>query len=310
MATIPQPVAPADDASPLVRIRSLLPGLARAEQRVAQVVLESPAAVAHRSITEVADSAGTSETTVTRFCKAIGVGGYPELRLALAAATAGPLAMQERELGGEIEPGDDLSTVARKVAFADARAIDETADQLDTVALAAVVEAVLGAGRVQVYGVGASGLVAADFQHKLCRIGRLALAWPDPHAALTAAAVLRPGDVAIGVSHTGSTTDTVDFLAEAGRRGATTVALTNYPRSAITEVARHVITTAARETSFRTGAMASRIAALTVLDSVYVAVARRMPERSQAALAAGEDAVRGRRLLGRPDGRRKPLRSL
>src|SRR5829696_9612443 len=80
---------PADDSSPLVRIRSLLPGLARAEQRVAHVVLDEPAAVAHRSITEVADSAGTSETTVTRFCKAIGVGGYPELRLALAAATAG-----------------------------------------------------------------------------------------------------------------------------------------------------------------------------------------------------------------------------
>jgi DNA-binding MurR/RpiR family transcriptional regulator len=90
MTSVPPTAASVDDASPLVRIRSLLPGLARAEQRVAQVVLNSPATVAHRSITEVADSAGTSETTVTRFCKAIGVGGYPELRLALAAATAGP----------------------------------------------------------------------------------------------------------------------------------------------------------------------------------------------------------------------------
>ena len=310
MASTPQTAAPVDDSSPLVRIRSLLPGLARAEQRVAQVVLDQPAAVAHRSITEVADSAGTSETTVTRFCKAIGVGGYPELRLALAAATAGPAAVRERELGGDIGPGDDLSSVARKVAFADARAVEETADQLDIETLAAVVEAITGARRVDLYGVGASGLVAADFQHKLSRIGRVALNWSDPHAALTAAAVLRPGDVALGVSHTGSTTDTVDFLAEAGRRGAVTVALTNYPRSAITEVAVHVITTAARETSFRTGAMASRIAALTVLDVVYVAVARRLSEESRAALAAGEEAVRGRRLVGRPDGRRKPLRGL
>jgi len=288
----------------------LLPGLARAEQRVAQVVLDQPAAVAHRSITEVADSAGTSETTVTRFCKAIGVGGYPELRLALAAATAGPGAVRERELGGDIGPGDDLTSVVRKVAFADARAIEETADQLDIEALAAVADAVSGARRVDLYGVGASGLVATDFQHKLSRIGRIALVWSDPHAALTAAAVLGPGDVAIGVSHTGSTTDTVDFLAEAGRRGAVTVAVTNYPRSAITEVAEHVITTAARETTFRTGAMASRIAALTVLDIVYVAVARRLSEESRAALSAGEEAVRTRRLVGRPDGRRKPLRGL
>lgn len=291
-----------------MRIRSLLPGLARAEQRVAQVVLNSPAAVAHRSITEVADSAGTSETTVTRFCKAIGVGGYPELRLALAAATAGPLAEQERDLGGDIAPGEDLGRVARKVAFADARAIEETADQLDIDVLSAVVTALAGARRVDLYGVGASGLVAADFQHKLSRIGRVALVWNDPHAALTAAAVLRPGDLAVGISHTGSTTDTIDFLAEAARRGAATVALTNYPRSAITEVAEHVITTAARETSFRTGAMASRIAALTVLDSVYVALALRLLDESTAALAAGEEAVRSRRLLGRPDGRRKPLR--
>ncbi|HEY0636257.1 MAG TPA: MurR/RpiR family transcriptional regulator [Pseudonocardiaceae bacterium] len=310
MTSIPHTLGTAEDSSPLVRIRSLLPGLARAEQRVAHVVLDDPASVAHRSITEVADSAGTSETTVTRFCKAIGVGGYPELRLALAAATAGPSAVRERELGGEIEDADDLTTVAHKVAFADARAIEETVDQLDMSALGRVVDVLSSARHVGLYGVGASAFVAADLQHKLTRIGRMALSWSDPHAALTGSAVLGPGDVAMGISHTGSTTDTIDFLTEAGRHGATTVALTNYPRSAITEVSEHVITTAARETSFRTGAMASRIAALTVLDSIYVGVARRLTDVSVAALAAGEEAVRGRRLLGRPDGRRKPLRSL
>ena len=80
--------ASSPEPSPLVRIRSLLPGLAKAEQRVAHVVLEDPGGVARRSITEVAESAGTSETTVTRFCKAVGVSGYPELRIALAADTA------------------------------------------------------------------------------------------------------------------------------------------------------------------------------------------------------------------------------
>jgi DNA-binding MurR/RpiR family transcriptional regulator len=310
MTSIPHTLGPTDDASPLVRIRSLLPGLARAEQRVAHVVLDNPALVAHRSITEVADSAGTSETTVTRFCKAIGVGGYPELRLALAAATAGPSAVRERELGGEIELDDDLTRVARKIAFADARAIEETAEQLDMAVLGKVVEAVATARLVGVFGVGASAFVGADLQYKLTRIARVTLAWSDPHAALTASTGLGPGDVAMGISHTGSTTDTIDFLAEAARRGATTVALTNYPRSAITEVSQYVLTTAARETSFRTGAMASRVAALTVMDSLYVAVARRLAGTSLDALAAGEEAVRGRRVLGRPDGRRKPLRGL
>src|SRR5919197_297213 len=135
------------EPSPLVRIRSLLPGLARAEQRVAQVVLADPAAVAHRSITEVAEAAGTSETTVTRFCKAIGVGGYPELRIALAADTARSEARAERDLGGEIAPDDDLANVVGKVTFADARAVEETAAQLDIEVLERVVAALAEARR-------------------------------------------------------------------------------------------------------------------------------------------------------------------
>src|SRR3954469_8441157 len=102
------------ESSPLVRIRSLLPGLARAEQRVAKVVLDNPGSVARRSITEGAAAAGTSETTVTRFCKAIGVGGYPELRIALAADTARSEARASRNLGGEIGLDDDLAAVIGK----------------------------------------------------------------------------------------------------------------------------------------------------------------------------------------------------
>ncbi len=294
------------DASPLVRIRSLLPGLARAEQRVAKVVLEDPAAVARRSITEVALAANTSETTVTRFCKAVGVGGYPQLRIALAADTARTEARTSRNLGGEIGPGDDLASVIGKVSFADARAVEETADQLDVAELQAVIDLVAEAGRVDVYGVGASAFVAADLQQKLHRIGRVSFAWSDTHIMLTSAAVLKPGDVAVGVSHTGATTDTVEALRVAREHGAVTVAVTNFPRSPITEVADHVLTTAARETTFRSGATASRIAQLTVIDCLFIGVAQRHMEASVSALDATRDAVGAHRLGVRPDGRRRP----
>ncbi|GAA2672323.1 MULTISPECIES: MurR/RpiR family transcriptional regulator [Actinosynnema] len=293
------------DASPLVKIRSLLPGLARAEQRVAKVVLDHPATVAHRSITEVAEAAGTSETTVTRFCKAIGVGGYPELRIALAADTARTAARTDRDLGGDIGPGDDLRQVVGKVAFADARAVEETAEQLNVETLQAVVDAVAGAGRVDVYGFGASAFVAFDLQQKLHRIGRTCFAWNDTHIALTSAAVLTGADVAVGISHTGSTTETVEALRVARERGATTVALTNFPRSPISEVADHVLTTAARETTFRSGAMASRIAQLTVVDCLFIGVAQHHVESATSALEATYDAVAGHRLGARPDGRRR-----
>ncbi|MFB9688456.1 MurR/RpiR family transcriptional regulator [Amycolatopsis plumensis] len=294
------------DSSPLVRIRSLLPGLARAEQRVAKVVLEDPASVARRSITEVALAANTSETTVTRFCKAVGVGGYPQLRIALAADTARTEARTTRNLGGEIGPEDDLAAVIGKVSFADARAVEETADQLEVATLERVIEVVANAGRVDVYGVGASAFVAADLQQKLHRIGRVCFAWSDTHIMLTSAAVLSPGDVAIGVSHTGATTDTVEALRVAREHGAVTIAVTNFPRSPITEVADHVLTTAARETTFRSGATASRIAQLTVIDCLFIGVAQRHMDASVSALDATRDAVGSHRLGVRPDGRRRP----
>ncbi|MET8994506.1 MurR/RpiR family transcriptional regulator [Amycolatopsis sp. Hca4] len=294
------------DSSPLVRIRSLLPGLARAEQRVAKVVLDDPASVARRSITEVALAANTSETTVTRFCKAVGVGGYPQLRIALAADTARTEARTTRNLGGEIGPEDDLAAVIGKVSFADARAVEETADQLEVATLERVIEVVANAGRVDVYGVGASAFVAADLQQKLHRIGRVCFAWSDTHIMLTSAAVLSPGDVAIGVSHTGATTDTVEALRVAREHGAITIAVTNFPRSPITEVADHVLTTAARETTFRSGATASRIAQLTVIDCLFIGVAQRHMDASVSALDATRDAVGSHRLGVRPDGRRRP----
>jgi DNA-binding MurR/RpiR family transcriptional regulator len=293
------------EASPLVRIRSLLPGLARAEQRVAKVVLDNPQVVAHRSITEVAEAAGTSETTVTRFCKAIGVGGYPELRIALAADTARTAARIDRDLGSDIAPTDDLSQVVGKVAFADARAVEETAEQLEIPTLSAVVDAVASAGRVDVYGVGASAFVAADLQQKLHRIGRISFAWSDTHIMLTSAAVLSEGDVAFGISHTGATADTVEALRVAREHGATTVALTNFPRSPISEVADHVLTTAARETTFRSGAMSSRLAQLTVIDCLFIGVAQKHLDSARNALESTYEAVGGHRLGPRPDGRRK-----
>jgi DNA-binding MurR/RpiR family transcriptional regulator len=280
----------------LVQIRALMPSLPPSEQRVAAAAVADPAGVAGKTIRELAQSCDTSETTVVRFCRAIGLRGYPELRIGLAAAsgvedgTAGFTSM-----GGDISPRDSLDDVVKKIGFADARAVEDTVNQLDTLALKRVVDAVVSAERVDVYGVGASALVALDLQQKLHRIGRLSHAWVDPHAALTSAALLKRRDVAIGVSHTGETRDTIVSLTEAHDNGATTVAITNFPRSQITEVADHVLTTAVRETTYRSRAMASRIAALTVVDCLFVGVAQRNHARTIKALERSYNAVRERR---------------
>ncbi|WP_432988858.1 MurR/RpiR family transcriptional regulator [Dactylosporangium sp. CA-233914] len=287
----------ARQVSTAVKIRGLLPSLSRAEQRVGTIIVDEAATAAAMTITELAKRANTSETTVIRFCRAIGVSGYPELRLRLAAE-AGRVQQDEgaqEAVGSDISLSDDLGQVVKTIAYADARAVEDTAAQLDLDALGRVIAAIAGARRIDIYGVGASAFVAQDFQQKLHRIGLTAYAWSDLHLALTSAALLGEGDVAIGISHTGTTVDTMEAFAEAGRHGATTVALTNFPKSPITRVADLVLTTAARETTFRSGAMASRLAQLTVVDCVFVGVAQRTYDRTKAALEATRDAVRSRR---------------
>ncbi|MFZ0000948.1 MAG: MurR/RpiR family transcriptional regulator, partial [Trebonia sp.] len=178
----------APDVGVLVTIRSLLPNLAPVERRVAQAVLDDPAGVAWRSISELARSCGTSATSVVRFCRAIGLRGYPELRLALAGAVAHDDAASVVAASSDIDPDDDPVTITKKIAYADAAAVTETASRLDVGALVKVVDALAVAKRIDIYGVGASGLVAVDLQIKLQRIARPAYAWPDPHLAATSAA--------------------------------------------------------------------------------------------------------------------------
>jgi DNA-binding MurR/RpiR family transcriptional regulator len=287
--------------SVLVRIRAVAPSLRPAQRRVADAVLRDPAGTAQLPIGRLAQRCSTSVATVMRFCRSAGFHGYPELRLALARETGRESAADGAVLSPDIDRDDSLADIVAKIAFSDAAAVQDTAATLDLDALAAAVDAVATARRIDVYGIGASGFAGQDLHQKLHRIGLLAFAWPDPHAALTSAALLDAGCVAIGISHTGSTLDTVDALRTARESGARTIAITNFVPSPLTEHADLVLTTAARETTFRSGAMASRIAQLAVIDCLFVAVAQRSYDRTTTALGRTYRAVRSRRPAGGPE---------
>lgn len=285
--------SPAGTASTtlLIRLRGIKPSLSPAEDRVADIVLADARRAAGLTISELATAARTSETTVLRFCRRLGLPGYPQLRLALAEESAQPRAMNRS--GTDISASDTIDDIVAKVAFTDASAVEETAQQLDREALAAAAAFIAKAGRVDIYGIGASAIVGTDLQQKLHRIGIVAFAWNDPHIALTSATLLRAGDIAIGISHTGTTTETIEALAAARSTGAKTLAITNFPLSRLASGVDYLLTTAARETSLRSGATASRIAALTVVDCLYIAVAQRNLRKARKAVADTREAVAG-----------------
>ena len=283
---MPKPTSPQDaDAGPIsqlagliVQIAGLLPSLTPAQQQVARFVVADPAATAARTVTDLAATAGVSEATVIRFCRAVGVSGYPQLRLRLAAEAGrhtGPAEQGDAGLRADV----DLARIIAAVAHEDAQAVRETAAGLDPVRCGAVVDAIVSAGRVEVHGAGGSAFVAAELRRRLHRLGLVVAGWPDAPSACASADLLDAGDVLVALSHTGTTAQTVEVVRRARRRGARTVAVTTFPRSALGRAAELVLMTAVRETPERSGETASRSAQLTVVDVLVLGVTRRRVTR-------------------------------
>ena len=282
----------------LMALQQAMPALRPAEQRIARAVLDAPSALSGATITQLAKSCGTSPTTVARFVAALGFSGYPEFRMAVSAAVGREQAQRARfsVQESDIDPNDSAEQVVSKIAYQEATAIEQTAKSLELPALDAVVDAIDSAERIDLFGIASSGLAAQDLQQKLHRIGLVSHCWLDPHLALTSAALLTAKSVAIAFSHSGLTLETNHVLETANAAGATTVAITNFPDSPLAELADLTLTTAARETRFRSGAMSSRIAQLALVDFLFVRIAQRRFDRLGTNLELTYEAVQSHRL--------------
>lgn len=259
-------------------------------RRVADVIRANPSIVLDQTISELAASCGTSVASVVRFCRALGLTGYAQLRMSLATelgreAQFGP----GMTLGAEIAKSDTLQEVASKVARLEIMAIEETVSSLDFAAVERIVTALDKAQRILLFGVGASHFVAQDLHHKLFRIGRNVFVMADSHEAWSAALLAPPNTVAIGFSHSGATPDTVRYLEIAGQAGALTVAITGSPNSPLADAADEILATHARESHLRAGAMVSRIAQLSIVDCLFLGVARLSYDESIEALQRTRD---------------------
>ncbi|MET9497483.1 MurR/RpiR family transcriptional regulator [Streptomyces sp. NPDC006552] len=287
------------------RIRSELPTLSGSLRKVGAYVLADPGAVAGTSAADLGRRTGTSQATVTRFCQALGLETYQRLLLELAKEQGEKDHEDDhgghpRPLGPDIGPDDDLEQLISVVAHADLQALRSTRDQLDRGALEAAAQALARARRVDVYGVGGSGILARETEARLFGIGMAARGWTEVHAAETSAALLTPADTAVALSHSGRTREVLGPLRLAAERGARTVAVTGDPRSPVAQAAAVHLTWTAAETGFRRGSFGARHSALLILDCLYARVAQLTYDRATASIAltahiSAEHAARARR---------------
>jgi DNA-binding MurR/RpiR family transcriptional regulator len=279
------------------RITAVLPALSAAEQRLGRAVLADPAAVAATTITEFSARCDTSRTSVTRFCRSIGLSGYAELRLALAAE-AGRMSHRPADSApawsegtNGIAPEAPMDGVLRQLVAADIRALEDTAARIDIAAIEEAGRHLSKARNIDVYGVSGSASIAMDFSRRMNRIGRRTSAWNEIHDALASAALLTANDVVLTISHTGNTKEVVEATELAHSRGATTIVVTNSPRSRLAATADLLLETSSREISFRSGSLAGRHAQMLILDCLYIAVAQNTYTDTENALERTAAAV-------------------
>lgn len=268
----------------LFGLDDLIPTLRQAEARLAEYMRSHPHDVIQLSITDLSERSGTSEATVVRLCRKLGFRGFQDFKIGLAQALVGPL----QTIHEEIVEQDTIETIKAKVFGATGLALQDTLSVIDSRELARAVELLDTASRVLFAGAGSSGWVCMDAALKLIKVGINASAHADQHSQLVAATVLGPGCVAVGISHSGATRDTIETLQAARAAGAATICITGTPKSPITRVADVKLFTSAKETGFKTEAMTSRIAQLVIVDTLFVSVAL----RRGAAAATGIQKVR------------------
>ncbi|MEQ6359730.1 MurR/RpiR family transcriptional regulator [Thermoanaerobacter thermohydrosulfuricus] len=241
------------------------------EAKIAKYILDNADVVTELSINELAKACDTSEASIVRFCRTIGLKGFQELKIKIAVS----LSKQTKKLDGGITDDDDVSDVIQKIANFNKQAIDNTISLLDVKSIIKAVDALSNANKIDFYGVAASGTVAYDAMLKFSRINIPCTAYQDSHLQLTSAVNLKKGDVACGISYSGATKEIVEAIQVAKEAGATTISLTKYGQSPLVKTADINLFVSSEEAMFRSGAMASRIAQLTVIDILFILVARK-----------------------------------
>jgi RpiR family carbohydrate utilization transcriptional regulator len=260
------------------RLRSEFGELTPAQRRLGAFLLQNLAVASDYTITDLAEAAGVSIGTISQLCRRLGLRGYQELRLGLAR-----------------------DAVAR-VFGSTQEALADTAAGLEPVILARAADRLGHARRIECVGVATAGLIAAEAALKLRKLGLDAVALGDAHQQAMSAALLGPDDVLLAISHSGRTLDTLGAAQLARERGAFVVVIGGQARSPLSEVADALLLTSSSDTGFHVEPMASTVAQLAVVQTLFLLLLERMGSAAERELARTQAAVEGRHITGRAPG--------
>ena len=282
----------------LDRIKACLPSLAPAEQRVAKLVLADPRACASLPITELADRAHVSKPTVVRFCRSVGYDGLSDFKLKLAGSVSEGVPFVHRS----VDVDDKTSDVLVKVIDNTVAAFLKYRNDASSFAMHKATDALAGTTanghRIEFFGVGNSGIVAQDAQHKFFRLGVNTVAYSDGHMQVMSASMMGPGDCLVVISNSGRTRDLIDACDIARKNGAITIVITasGSPLANLAKDAGHIHLAADHPEGYdRYSPMVSRLLHLMIIDILATCLALRIGSKLQPMLQEMKNNLRNKR---------------
>jgi len=285
----------------LDRIRASIPALPPAEQRVAKLVLADARSFASLPVTELAERAQVSKPTVVRFCRSVGYDGLTDFKRKLAGSVNEGVPFVHRAVDEDDKPNDIVVKVIDNTVSALLKYRNDAASHAFERAMAALADAGKAGRRIEFYGVGNSGIVAQDAQHKFFRLGVNAVAIGDSHVQVMSATMLQPGDCVVIISNSGRSRDMLDVADIARKKGSTLIFITasGSPLAQLGQGgANQILLPVDHPEDFeRYSPMVSRLLHLTVIDILTTGVALRLGKELRPMLQEIKRNLRTRRYV-------------
>lgn len=278
-----------------IKIRSIYDTLSNSERKVATYFLSNIENIFSMPVAHLAKESGVSQVTWVRFCKALGYDGLKDLKSNLFMELNNATATNEKIktiVFNDIKEYENLEQIGTTIKNTVLQSIEDTIKLIDYNELSLIISRIEKAHSIQLFGIGASGIVADDFYRKLLRIGKNACFSYDAHTQLTYGANLTPHDMAIIFSYSGTTSEMLEILDLAQKSKCPTLAITKFTKSPLVSGADYAIFISTPEVDMRSGAMSSRLAQLTIVDVLFTGLASKNYDAIEKHLEKSYEACR------------------
>lgn len=262
------------------KIKEKMYALTNAEKKIANYVLDNYEDFLSDNITELAENADVSDATVVRFCRKIGYKGYQDFKVNAAK----DMLPKEKHFNPALKEHDDSTAICNKIFNSEISVLNRTLAALDIKTIENAADLIYKSKKIFFFGTGASLLVGKDALHKFMKIGIRTYVYEDSELQLMASSLMQEGDLAIGISHSGSSQVVYKCLKNAKNNRASTIAIVSREKTPLAKISNLVIKTASEVTMFQSESVSSRIAQLAIIDSLIAIVAFKDYENSYSAI--------------------------